>query len=154
MMQANGCPTLVLQRRIDRPLGAVEQVICNPRLARAGSQFALDDLELIVKLERAFGVIVPLFALQGASWSAPAVIFRRRGHRLEAFDLELNRWDADSTELLVRPQASRLDHWSERRLRRYFVLAHATADRITRFLAAEAREPLAARALSILELVP
>jgi hypothetical protein len=55
----------------------------------------------------------------------------RRGRTVERFDIEINAWDAQSTELLVRPRARRPHRWGGRRMRRYFDVAHATADALT-----------------------
>ena len=101
-------PTFVLQRRINQPLGAVEQVVCDPNLLSAGSVLALDNNGMYVRLDRPFGVTFPPFGLDGASWCAPASVHTRRGRSVVRFELEINAWDSGSTELLVRPRARSL----------------------------------------------
>jgi hypothetical protein len=120
-------PMFVLQRRINQPLEAVERVLCDPALLRARSTLALGaGLEL--EVERPFGVTFPPFGVDHASWSAPARVLTPRGRTVERFDVEINAWDERSTELLVRPRARHPYRWSGRRMRRYFGVAHATAD--------------------------
>jgi hypothetical protein len=120
-------PMFVLQRRINQPLEAVERVLCDPEATRSTSTLLLGD-GLDLALERPFGVTFPPFGVDNASWSAPARVSTRRGRTVERFDIEINAWDARSTELLVRPHARHPQRWSGRRMRRYFDVAHATAD--------------------------
>ena len=128
-------PTFVLQRRINRPLAAVEEVLCDPQLLRAGAVLDLGTDGIYVQLDGPFGVMFPPFGLDGASWWAPASVHTRRGRTMFRFDLEINAWDTDSTELLVRPQARRPYRWTGHRLREYFRVAHAAADRLSSLLA-------------------
>src|SRR5664279_5417055 len=64
-------PTFVLQRRINRPLGAVEQVLCDPHVLRSGSELDLGSDGMYAQLDGPFGVTFPPFGLDGASWWAP-----------------------------------------------------------------------------------
>jgi hypothetical protein len=130
-------PTFVLQRRINHPLGAVEQVLCDPQLLRAGTELDLDVDGRYAHLDGPFGVTFPPFGLDGASWWAPVSVHTRRGRRAMRFEVEINAWDACSTELLVRPRARHPYRWSGHRLREYFRFAHATADMLTQLLAAQ-----------------
>ena len=134
-------PTFVLQRRINRPLGAVEPVLCDPQTLRSGTVIALPDDGAYVRLDGPFGVTFPPFGLDGASWWAPASVCTRRGRRLVRFELEINAWDPISTELLVRPRARHPYRWGGRRLRQYFRVAHATADACTLLLSKVAVSP-------------
>jgi hypothetical protein len=127
-------PTFVLQRRINHPLSAVEHVLCDPHLLRAGAELDLGADGTYLELDGPFGVMFPPFGVDGASWWAPASVHTRRGRTLGRFDLEINAWDPDSTELLVRPQARHPYRWGGRRLRDYFVVAHTTADRLSQLL--------------------
>jgi len=120
-------PMFVLQRRINQPLGAIERVLCDPALLRAGSTYEVAE-GLCLRLERPFGVTFPPFGLDGASWLAPATVSSRRGRRRVQFELEINAWDTTATELLVRPRSRSPHRWSGRRMERYFRVAHATAD--------------------------
>jgi len=131
-------PTFVLQRRVNQPLAAVERVLCDPMLLRAGVALPLGVDDAYVTLDKSFGVTFPPFGVEGASWWAPASVRTRRGHVAIRFELEINEWDANSTELLVRPRAGRPNRWSGRRMRRYFRLGHATADAFTHLLGAQA----------------
>jgi len=133
MMMLNW-PTFVLQRRINQPLAAVEHVLCDPMLLRAGVTLPLGVDKTYVSLDKSFGVTFPPFGVEGASWCAPASVRTRRGRTALRFELEINQWDANSTELLVRPRAGRPNRWSGRRVRSYFDAAHATADVFTHLL--------------------
>jgi hypothetical protein len=128
-------PTFVLQRRINRPLGEVEAVLCDPHLSRAGAVLDLETNGMYLQLDGPFGVMFPPFGLDGASWWAPASVRTRRGRTTFRFDLEINAWDAASTELLVRPQARRPYRWGGHRLCEYFRVAHCAADQLTGLLA-------------------
>ena len=128
-MQVNQ-PMFVLQRRINHPLEAVERVLCDPAATRSTATLPLGD-GFDLNLERSFGVTFPPFGVDNASWCAPARVSTRRGRSLERFEIEINAWDAQSTELLVRPHARHPHRWSGRRMRRYFDVAHATADALT-----------------------
>ena len=138
-------PTFVLQRRINQPLAAVEQVLCDPHLLSAGRVLDLGIDGSYVRLDRPFGVTFPPFGLDGASWCAPASVHTRRGRSVVRFELEINAWDDGSTELLVRPRARRPYRWSGSRLRQYFSVAHATADAFTLLLDAHAQDAPKAR---------
>ena len=126
-------PMFVLQRRVNEPLDAVERVLCDPTLLRAGSTHALGG-GLWLRLERPFGVAFPPFGVDFASWSAPAVVYAGRSRRTVKFDIEVNAWDSRSTELLVRPRTRSPYRWSGRRMRRYFEVAHTTADGVMQLL--------------------
>ena len=128
-MQVNQ-PMFVLQRRINHPLEAVERVLCDPATSRAPATLPLGD-GFDLALERSFGVMFPPFGVEHASWCAPAQVSTRRGRTIERFEIEINAWDDRSTELLVRPRAKHPHRWSGRRMRRYFDVAHATADSLT-----------------------
>jgi hypothetical protein len=123
-------PMFVLQRRINQPLEAVERVLCDRMTTRTTSTIPLGD-GLDLALERSFGVTFPPFGVEHASWCVPARVSTRRGRTVERFDIEINAWGARSTELLVRPRARHPHRWSGRRMRRYFDVAHATADALT-----------------------
>ena len=130
-------PMFVLQRRINQPLEAVELVLCDPVATRSTSTVPLGD-GLDLALGRSFGVTFPPFGVDNASWCAPARVSTRRGRTVEQFDIEINAWDGRSTELLVRPRAKHPHRWSGRRMRRYFEVAHATADALTCHIGAQA----------------
>jgi hypothetical protein len=131
-------PTFVLQRRINVPLDAVERVLCSPHLIRGGTEFDLDADDMSVRLESPFGVMFPPFGYDGASWCAPAIVRTRHAWNRIHLEIEINAWDASSTEIVVRPRARRPYQWTGRRMREYFRVAHLTADLLTQFLSANA----------------
>jgi hypothetical protein len=144
MMMLNR-PTFVLQRRINQPLAAVERVLCDPSLLRAGVSLDLGIDHARVRLDRSFGVTFPPFGVDGASWTAPASVRTGRGHLIVRIELEINEWDANSAELVLRPCAPRPYRWSGRRIRRYFQFGHAAADTLTQLLGARAMAASAPR---------
>jgi hypothetical protein len=127
-------PTFVLQRRINLPLEAIERVLCAPHLVRGGAEIDLGTDGMRMRLESPFGVMFPPFGFDRASWCAPATVRTPRGHRIVQLEIEINAWDAGSTEVVVRPRARHPYRWSGRRLRTYFRVAHLTADALTHFL--------------------
>jgi len=128
-------PTFVLQRRINVPLGSVERLLCSPLVFRGGAELDLHADRMSVRLDRPFGVTFPPFGVDGASWSASATVRSARGRRLAALEVEINAWDPQSTEVVVRPQARHPYRWGGRRLRQYFRVAHLTADAVTQVIA-------------------
>ena len=131
-------PTFVLQRRLNVPLASIERVLCSPQVLRGGSELALDTEGLCVRLDAPFGVMFPPFGCDGASWRAPATVRTRRGRNRVRLEIEINAWDAHSTEVVVRPHARRPYRWRGHRMREYFRVAHVTADLLTRLLHANA----------------
>jgi hypothetical protein len=138
-------PTFVLQRRINLPLATVEDVLCAPHLIRGGSEFDLGADGMRVRLDTPFGVMFPPFGYDGASWCASATVRSRRGRNVVQLTIEINAWDANSTEIVVRPRARHPYRWSGRRMRGYFTVAHASADLLTLFLRQQAAALVAAR---------
>jgi hypothetical protein len=128
--------TFVLQRRVNQPFGAVGRVVCDPWLLPEGTRINLDD-DTVLRLEQPFGVTFPVFGWEGASWLAPASICNQHGRCLEHIEIELNAWDEQATELVVRPRARSPYNWHARHLRRYFRLAHEAADALTQVLATD-----------------
>jgi hypothetical protein len=127
-------PTFVLQRRINVPLEVVERLLCSPQLIRRGTEFGLQPDGMYLRLDRPFGVTFPPFGVDGASWSAPATVRSGRGRRIVALEIEINAWDPNATEVVVRPQARHPYRWGGRRLRQYFRVAHLTADTFTQLV--------------------
>jgi hypothetical protein len=70
------------------------------------------------------------------SWHATGRLYGS-GLRLARYtrvNIELTAWSDHATELRVRPVTRRLPTWGKRRQRRYFQLAHRTADDLVRSL--------------------
>jgi hypothetical protein len=141
-------PTFVLQRRINVPLAAVERLLCSPRLTDGNTRFDLDTEGLSVTLDRPFGLAFPPFGLAGASWSVPATVRTGHGRKVVELEIEINAWDPSSTEVVVRPRARHPYRWGGRRLRRYFEVAHLTADALAQFFGLRANPPTPARRLT------
>ena len=146
-MQINQ-PMFVLQRRITTPLGAVERVLCDATVLGAGATLGLGDGARL-ELERPFGVAFPPFGVDFASWSAPARVYTSRAARPVKFELEINAWDGSTTELLVRPRARAPYRWTGRHMRRYFAVAHATADGLTCLLRSRTETAATAARLAV-----
>ena len=136
-------PTFVLQRRVNVSLERIERVLCAPHLIRGGLELDVGADGMRVRLESPFGVMFPPFGIERASWCAPATVRTPRGRKIVELEIEINAWDAGSTEVLVRPHARHPYRWSGRRLRAYFRVAHLTADALTHFLRELATAPAA-----------
>jgi hypothetical protein len=128
-------PAFVLQRRVNIPVAAAERALCDPHLFRPGAVFNLAGESLTLRIDGDFKLAFPPFGIETTSWCAPASICGRRGRRVQALELEVNAWDHDSTELLVRPRGGRVHQWSGRRMARYFRMAHAAADTFAKVVA-------------------
>jgi hypothetical protein len=139
-------PTFVLQRRINLPLDEIERVLCAPRLIRGGSELTLGADGTRIRLESPFGVMFPPFGFERASWCGPATVRSSRGRRIVQLEIEINAWDAHSTEVVVRPRARRPYRWSGRRLRTYFRVAHLSADALTHYFREQAARQAATHA--------
>jgi len=63
-------------------------------------------------------------------------------------EIEINAWDPSSTEVVVRPRARHPYRWGGRRLRRYFEVAHLTADALAQFFGLSAGPPAPVRRLT------
>jgi hypothetical protein len=132
-------PSFVIQRRIACPLSAVHAGLADrtplttPELLRLGTDGYADIAE-------PFRPMAPLSGRQPLpSWCAPASLLTPRGRVVATVDIEVSMWSHGTTELQLRPVARHPERWSSRRIRRYFALAHVTADETARLLAWRAR---------------
>lgn len=127
--------TLIVSRRVTAGPARIEALVddCGelPTTLPDGSTFAL-------------GSMAPTAALVGTTWRGPLSIRRAGLHvfRHLRAHVEITSWSAGSAEVRISPASRHVRNWGARRLRRYFVLVHATADHLWRTL----QEPLPAAA--------
>jgi hypothetical protein len=122
--------TFVLQRRINRPPLNVIRTIANPAVFGAGSVLSCDQ-EGAIRLDAPFRRI-DLYP--DPVWRAPARLLTGHARRIAAVEIEISRWSATDTQLLLRPNARNPYRWSGRRIRRYFTHAHRRVDDFTHLL--------------------
>src|SRR5438270_3383419 len=129
-------PTFVVSRRINRPLAAVQSVLFDPGSFRPGDTYGVGtDGALTIDAPFRLSVSYP-----APSWRATGRLFARGPRAVARIELEVAAWSTDASELTVRPVARHPDRWSRRRLRRYFALAHETADRGLEIFTSDAPE--------------
>ena len=132
-------PSFVIQRRIACPLSAVHAGLADrtpltmPEPAPLGTDGYAD-------ISAPFQPIAPLSGRQPTpSWRAPASLLTSRRRVVATVEIEVSMWSHGTTELILRPDARHPERWSSRRIRRYFALAHLTADETARLLVRRAR---------------
>jgi hypothetical protein len=125
-------PNFVVSRRINRPLDAVQAAIAEPTTFRRGDSYGVGtDGALTIDSPFRLHTSYP-----GPSWRATGRLFSRGSRAVARVELEVAAWSGDDTELTVRPMARHPERWGRRRLRRYFALAHESADRSLQVLRA------------------
>jgi hypothetical protein len=124
-------PTFVVSRRINRPLPAVQSVLFDPGSFRRGDTYGVGS-EGALTIDAPFRLIA---SYPAPSWRATGRLFDRGPRAVARIELEVAAWSTDASELTIRPVARHPERWSRRRLRRYFALAHESADRGLQILA-------------------
>jgi hypothetical protein len=118
-------PSFVVSRRINRPLPAVQAVLFDETAFRTGDTYGVGS-------DGALTIDTP-FRLASSyptpSWRATGRLFAQGSRAIARVELEVAAWSNTASELTVRPIARRPERWGRRRLRRYFALAHDSADR-------------------------
>jgi hypothetical protein len=132
-----------VNRTMSVPPAAVEQRIADGTPWHQGTVFPLDRLGALVidgPLLRAFCSGVPGWRasgrLVGRAWSGRPRSERAwtgrawSGRVLGRVDLEVIPWSSTTTGLRLARRSPFPSYWSARRVRRYWALAHAAADRL------------------------
>ena len=144
-------PAFVLERRVNRPLAAVQAALRTQAALVPDATIALvDDAEL-----RVSEPLYPVLGFYDVSWRAGARLLgaplyptgRRRV--VARVEIEVDAWSCEATRLQLRPMATHPERWRAHHLERYFALAHDAADRTARRLSQIAREPEAPRAYEL-----
>ena len=118
-------PSFVVSRRINRPLPAVQAVLFDPTTFRTGDTYGVGS-DGALTIDTPFRLIS---SYPAPSWRATGRVFGQGSHAIARVELEVAAWSDSASELTVRPIARRPERWGRRRLRRYFALAHDSADR-------------------------
>jgi hypothetical protein len=130
--------SFVIQRRIALPLAAVHSGLADRTPLEPCGWLRLDPGGAL-HVREAFRPVAPFGGGQTTpTWCAPADVLTSRGRRVAAVEIEVSMWSHDSTELALRPVARHPERWSGPRMKRYFALAHASADAVARLLASRA----------------
>ena len=127
-------PCFVVSRRINRPLEAVQTAIAEPTSFRRGDSYGVGS-EGALTIDRPFHLVA---SYPGPTWRAEGRLFARGSRAVARVELEVAAWSPEATELTVRPIARHPERWGRRRLRRYFGLAHDSADRGLQLLSGQA----------------
>jgi MFS family permease len=129
-------PERDVTRRVNRPWPTVERLLSDPELL-PGCSVSLGACGAL----RLDGRIDPSSGGTRDQWSACGRVVGR-GPRLVRFsriDVVITPWSSDACELRVVPRSRFVHRWGERRLRRYWRLAHAAADALLSALMSEPR---------------
>jgi hypothetical protein len=126
-----------VRRRVDLPLPAVEPVLGDPLVFGRGTTVVLGGRG-ILRVDDPFTFAADWPAV---TWrAAVTALGRRAGLRTSArMWVEVTEWSHGGCEVLVTPVSRHLELWGARRQRRYYALAHDTADHVARSLAQAAR---------------
>jgi hypothetical protein len=134
-------PTFVVERRINQPPRAVQAAM------RRSDALAVDSCIELGNAGESAGELRldtpwrPALCWHSMSWRANGRLVNGRGHLVARVEIEVGEWSDDATRLQVRPRARRFEHWTGRRMQRYFPLAHDAADQTARELIAIAEAP-------------
>jgi hypothetical protein len=132
-------PAFVLERRINIPLSRIETALNDNTVPRTSA-----------RLEFSAGLLLDAPFLprtdawpgsSGRSWSATGVLITDRCRSVARVEIEIGPWSQNATRLELRPVAQHPHRWSQRRLHRYFRLAHLAADQTASTLTQTAQHP-------------
>jgi RimJ/RimL family protein N-acetyltransferase len=123
----------VLERRVNRPTRAVAKRLRDQATIAPTNGFALGTDGTLVVEGTPRPSSNPIVAGH-ESWRTTARLLTARGRRVARLDIEISTWTPGSVLLQLRPTDRNPRRWSARRTRRYFELAHASADRLERIL--------------------
>jgi hypothetical protein len=142
-------PTFVVERRINQPPEAVQAALRRSdalavdtciELGPAGESASESPSEFCGEL-RVETPWRPALCWHSLSWRANGRLVNGHGHLVARVEIEVGEWSDDATRLQVRPRARRFEHWTGRRMKHYFPLAHDAADRTARELSLIAEVP-------------
>jgi hypothetical protein len=119
----------VVSRRIGVPVALLEVLFDDPDLHDRLATVDLAGRGLLTVDQP----IAPTRSLI-PTWGGAGRLHGRRRIRSIPVTIEVSAWSAGVSELRVSPAAVRPHRWPNRRLRRYFELAHAAADELVRRL--------------------
>jgi hypothetical protein len=126
--------SFVLQRRVNMPLASVQRGLADRAPLVAARRLELGAAGSVV-LREPLRPVAPFSRHQPLpTWSGRATALSPRGSRVANVDIEVSMWSPDATCIILRPDARNPERWSRRRVRRYFMLAHATIDAVGRAL--------------------
>jgi len=125
---------VVVARRIDRASTSLPQLLSDPTRFAVSTPLPL-GADGVLRIDTPFSATGSRSAPR---WTTTGRLYGR-GPRLALFsrvEVEVSAWSDRTGELRLRPVGQHLGLWGGRRQRRYFVLAHRSADRIVQLLTA------------------
>ena len=117
-------PHFVVSRRINRPFDAVRSTVIDPASFRRGDSYGVGR-EGALTIDQPFHLVA---SYPRTTWRAEGRLFGGSTRAVARVELEVAAWSGEATELTLRPIARHPERWGRRRLRRYFALAHESAD--------------------------
>jgi len=130
-------PAFVLERRINIPLSTIEAALSDNTVPSTTA-----------RREFSAGLVLDApFRPRSASWSgssrrswcATGTLITDRCRSVARVEVEIAPWSDAATRLELRPVERNPQRWGQRRLHRYFLLAHLAADQTARTLTQTAR---------------
>jgi hypothetical protein len=112
----------VLERRLAHPLDTVTTTLVRDPFV-AGDHLTRPTASTVLRIDAPFRR-----GVWSDAWRAPATLLTRRGRRICAAAVELDKWSSDATCVSLRPAARNPLGWSGSRMRRYFDAAHRAID--------------------------
>ncbi len=123
----------VLERRVNRPTRAIARRLRDQSTIAPAAGFALGGEGTLFVDGTPRPSSNPI--IHGhESWRTTARLLTARGRHVAHLDIEISTWTAGSVLLQLRPVDHNARRWGARRMRRYFELAHAAADRLEQIL--------------------
>jgi hypothetical protein len=125
---------VVVARRIDRASTSLPQLLSDP--TRFAPRTALPlGTDSVLRIDTPFSATGSRSAPR---WTTTGRLYGR-GPRVALFarvEVEVSAWSDRAGELRLRPVGQHVGLWGRRRQRRYFALAHRSADRMVQLLTA------------------
>jgi RimJ/RimL family protein N-acetyltransferase len=123
----------VLERRVNRPTRAVARRLRDQSAIAPTDGFALGTEGTLFVDGTPRPSSNPI--IHGhESWRTTARLMTARGRHVARLDIEISTWTPGSMLIQLRPVDRDPRRWGARRMRRYFELAHAAADRLEQLL--------------------
>lgn len=133
-------PAFVLERRINIPLHAIQTALDSKSVP---STTARREFSAGLLLDAPFRPRSDRWSEWSLrSWSATGMLITDRCNSVARVEIEIGPWSDAATRLELRLLEGHPQRWGQRRLHRYFRLAHLAADQTARTLTQTARHSM------------